>query len=74
MKKLSIWARENNVTYNTAHRWFREGKMPVKTIQNATGAIFVDEEEIMERENIIRETNTLVKTILKEINLIQAKL
>ena len=39
--KLSIWAREQGITYKTAHRLFQSGKLPVRSEQYPTGTIIV---------------------------------
>lgn len=44
-KKLSKWAKENDVTYVTAFNWFKAGKLPVKAIQTETGTILVEVDE-----------------------------
>ena len=41
--KLSQWAKEQGISYRTAWRWFREGKLPVAADQMATGTILVKE-------------------------------
>ena len=43
--KLSQWAKEQGVTYKTAYRWFKEGKLPVKVEQLPTGTILVSPEQ-----------------------------
>lgn len=40
--KLSTWARENGLQYQTAWRMFRDGRLPVKATQLPTGTILVD--------------------------------
>lgn len=40
--KLSVWAAQNGVRYQTAWKWFRDGKLPVKAVQLATGTILVE--------------------------------
>ena len=40
--KLSAWAKQQGVTYVTAWRWFRDGKLPVKSTQLDTGTILVE--------------------------------
>lgn len=40
--KLSQWARENDITYVTAYNWFKNGNLPVKAYQTATGTILVE--------------------------------
>ncbi|MDA8065091.1 MAG: IS607 family transposase [Thermaerobacter sp.] len=41
--KLSQWAKEQGVSYRTAWRWFRDGKLPVAAEQLPTGTILVKE-------------------------------
>ncbi len=41
--KLSDWARQQGVSYLTAWRWFKTGKLPVPARQLPTGTILVDE-------------------------------
>lgn len=40
--KLSVWAAQNGIKYQTAWRWFRDGTLPVKAIQLPTGTILVE--------------------------------
>lgn len=44
-KKLSVWARENGVSYQTAWNMVKANKMPVRFERLATGTILVIEEE-----------------------------
>jgi len=44
--KLSIWAKKQGITYRTAWRWFKEGKLPVVAEQTKTGTILIKEETI----------------------------
>lgn len=44
--KLSIWAKNNGLSYLTALRLFKAGKLPCKSRQLATGTILVEEEPI----------------------------
>jgi len=41
--KLSDWARKQGISYRTAWRWYKEGKLPVEAEQTATGTILVKE-------------------------------
>ncbi|AXE22682.1 IS607 family transposase [Streptomyces globosus] len=41
--KLSEWARQQGVSYQTAWRWVRDGKMPVPVRQAPSGTWLVDE-------------------------------
>jgi putative resolvase len=40
--KLSDWARQQGISYITAWRWFRAGKLPVPARQLPTGTILVE--------------------------------
>lgn len=46
--KLSDWARQNGITYKTAWKWWKAGKLPVPARQMPTGTILV---EPVERED-----------------------
>jgi predicted site-specific integrase-resolvase len=39
--KLSDWAKENGITYKTAWRWWKAGKLPVSAYQTETGTILI---------------------------------
>ncbi len=39
---MSVWARENGVSYRAALNWFHAGTLPVPARQLATGTILVD--------------------------------
>ena len=41
--KLSEWAKANGISYKTAWRWFKAGKLPVPAEQVPTGTILVKE-------------------------------
>lgn len=41
--KLSEWAKKNGITYRTAWKWFKAGKLPVPAEQTPTGTILVKE-------------------------------
>lgn len=43
--KLSVWAKNNGISYRTAHRWFKSGEMPCRTEQMPSGTIIVYENE-----------------------------
>ena len=42
--KLSKWAKRKGVSYRTAWRWFKEGKLPVVAEQTPTGTILIKED------------------------------
>lgn len=41
--KLSTWAKNQGISYRTAWRWFKEGKLPVESEQTSTGTILIKE-------------------------------
>lgn len=41
--KLSEWARQQGVSYQTAWRWVKDGKMPVPVRQAPSGTWLVEE-------------------------------
>lgn len=41
--KLSDWAKKQGISYRTAWRWFKEGKLPVEAVQTPTGTILIKE-------------------------------
>ena len=43
--KLSTWARQNGITYKTAWKWWKAGKLPVPARQMPTGTILVEASE-----------------------------
>ena len=40
--KLSEWAREQGISYKTAWKWYKTGKLPVPAYQTPTGMILVE--------------------------------
>ncbi len=57
--KLSTWAKQNGISYQTAFRWFKNGKMPCKVEQMPTGTIIVHEN--LDNSND-KQTNVYVYT------------
>ena len=49
--KLSVWAKKQGISYQTAHRWFKEGRMPCEAIQMPTGTIIVKEDNNSKSED-----------------------
>lgn len=41
--KLSVWARNQGISYVTAFRWYQQGKLPVKAYKTPSGSIFVED-------------------------------
>jgi len=50
--KLSDWAKEQGITYQTAWRWCKAGKLPVRYEQMPTGTIIVYPEAPAERTKV----------------------
>ena len=44
--KLSDWAKNKGISYQTAWRLYRDGALPVKAMQLATGTIIVEENPV----------------------------
>jgi putative resolvase len=40
--KLSDWAKTQGIAYQTAWRWFKTGRLPVKAVQTPSGTILVE--------------------------------
>lgn len=48
--KLSDWAKKQGISYLTAYRWFKDGKLPVQAYQSDSGTIIVqDDSEHLEQ-------------------------
>jgi putative resolvase len=41
--KLADWARQQGITYKTAHKWFHKGLLPIPAQQLPSGTILVEE-------------------------------
>lgn len=42
--KLSVWAKKQGISYRTAWRWFKSGKLPASVEQTSSGTILVRDE------------------------------
>lgn len=54
--KLSEWAKSYGISYQTAHRWFKEGKLPCEAEQMPTGTIIIrssDKKDIKNEKVVI---------------------
>ena len=51
--KLSDWAKQQGISYKTAWRWFKNGKLPVAVRQTATGTILIEETKADIREAVL---------------------
>ena len=45
--KLSQWAKQQGISYKTAWRWFKSGKLPVPAVQTNTGTILIEESKTL---------------------------
>lgn len=43
--KLSTWAKQQGISYKTAWRWWKEGKLPVLAEQMPTGTVIIHEQK-----------------------------
>jgi predicted site-specific integrase-resolvase len=50
--KLSVWAKENGLTYRTAWRMWRDGRLPVPAEQLATGTVLVHPPQAQAAESV----------------------
>ena len=50
--KLSAWAKENGLTYRTAWRMWRDGRLPVPAEQLATGTVLVHPPQAQAAESV----------------------
>ncbi len=57
--KLSQWAKQNGIAYQTAYTWFRSGILPVSSKQLPTGTILVYPEL---NEKTTKNTNVYIYT------------
>ncbi|NEC87692.1 IS607 family transposase [Streptomyces sp. SID12501] len=51
--KLSEWARQQGVSYQTAWRWVKDGKMPVPVRQAPSGTWLVDESAVQPSGRVV---------------------
>ncbi|MFF0206273.1 IS607 family transposase [Streptomyces sp. NPDC005017] len=51
--KLSEWARQQGVSYQTAWRWVKDGKIPVPVRQAPSGTWLVDEVVVQPSERVV---------------------
>lgn len=54
--RLVDWAEKQGIAYMTAWRWFKQGKMPVKTTQTPSGMILVEEENGVGTQTQLKST------------------
>jgi hypothetical protein len=67
--KLSKWAKNNGITYQTAYKLYKHGKLPCNAIQLETGTILCDVDS--NAPNITLPKVNLLKKHLFEIELIK---
>jgi len=46
--KLSVWAKQQGITYQAAWKWWKAGKLPVEAEQMPTGTIIVKEHKTIQ--------------------------
>jgi hypothetical protein len=62
--KLSDWAKKQGISYLTAYRWFKDGKLPIKAYQSDSGTIIVQDEELESSEETVASQNNDVMSLL----------
>lgn len=51
--KLSKWAQKQGISYTTAWRWFKAGKLPSKSYKTETGTIIVEDAVETNTQNVV---------------------
>jgi hypothetical protein len=65
--KLSDWAKRQGISYLTAYRWFKDGKLPVKAYQSDSGTIIIqDDAEPLEQNMGNMQSNDIMSLFLKK--------
>jgi len=69
--KLSDWAKKQGISYLTAYRWFKDGRLPIKAYQSDSGTIIVqDESENLENPMLgcmtSNQSNDIMSLFLKK--------
>lgn len=65
--KLSDWAKKQGISYLTAYRWFKDGKLPVQAYQSDSGTIIVqDDSEHLEQPMATSQSNDVMSLFLKK--------
>lgn len=62
--KLSDWAKKQGISYLTAYRWFKDGKLPIKAYQSGSGTIIVQDDEIESAEETVASQNNDIMSLL----------
>lgn len=53
--KLAEWAKKQGISYLTAYRWFKDGKLPAEAYQSESGTIIVKDDELEASEQMMKE-------------------
>lgn len=66
--KLSEWAKKQGISYLTAYRWFKDGKLPVEAYQSDSGTIIVQDDSDTSEQNMSgnAQVNNVMSLILKK--------
>lgn len=64
--KLNDWARLTGIKYPTAHRWFKNGKLPVPAYQTESGTIIVQDESLENTTLSNEQSNDVISNFLKK--------
>lgn len=66
--KLSDWAKKQGISYLTAYRWFKDGKLPVEAYQSESGTIIVKDESETSEQSMAgnNQSNDIMSLFLKK--------
>lgn len=76
--KLSQWAKLKGISYLTAYRWFKAGKIP-QAVQHHSGTIMILNEDVKldrkdEIKNDLKRISDELNNVINEIKKINGKL
>lgn len=65
--KLAAWAKKQGISYLTAYRWFKDGRLPVPAYQSESGTIIVQDGEEPEKDmSEDKKEDSVVSDFLKK--------
>jgi len=66
--KLSDWAKKQGISYLTAYRWFKDGKLPVEAYQSDSGTIIIKDDPELSENSVVsnNQSNDTMSLFLKK--------
>lgn len=66
--KLSDWAKKQGISYLTAYRWFKDGKLPVEAYQSDSGTIIIKDDPELSENPVVsnNQSNDTMSLFLKK--------